>query len=249
MDPSSVRGELGKGRFQYACDSSTRACDGAFATTFPERIAVETRFDLSFAPFGSVATTTSLEPASEHLLEIRDFAWRAREPGTVGILAVLGDRSLYDYTFVRLEAAAGIRLFVPSTSDPLISFGEPDEEWDAVFDSLALIAGEKTELIVEPEATDGSVLAGEPLVDFACETPGIVELVRPARRPARYALQGLARGSAACTIQALGFSQRFQVNVANGQAPQPDAGPDARADAQSDASPADAGDEPDGEAQ
>ncbi len=236
LDPSSVRGELNKGRFLYVCDSSTRECEGGYATTFPSRIAVDTRFNLSFDPFNG-AYVGSLESASERLLASRQASqtgWRALVPGMVGILDLSSNGELVDYTFVRLENANAIQVYAPRRARDGF---RTETEWEAVVGSVALSNGQSTELIVEPVATDGVGLAGEALLDVTCDPPGIVELVRPSKRPARFALQATSVGATTCALTALGFTERFIVRV-DGRSPEPDGGTDV--DAGMDAEAADA---------
>lgn len=241
-DESTVRGELGKGLFQYACDSSTRSCVSGAATVFPERIAVGTRFDLSFETNAGTADTGSLQPASEQLLEIRDSSWRAVQEGTVGILDVLPDGSLYDYTFVNIEPADGVQLYLQRAGSSTDAEERSDlSGWDAVAARIELASGSRTNLVVEARASDGSALAGEALLDFDCEDPFVVELIRPTRRPARFALGALAAGSTVCRLQALGYTQRFEVTV-SGETDPPDAGPGDETDAGADAGTTDGGD-------
>ena len=230
LDPSAVRGELGKGIFQYTCDSSTRSCSNGVATQFPDRIALDTRFDLSFETNGGMATTGTLQPASTQLLEIRDSSWRAVSAGEVGILNVLGDGSLYDYTFVTIEPATSVRFFLERPNDPFATGTwtlTDQESWDPLGAHVNLKGGESVKLIAEGQAADGAALAGESLLDFSCEDPGVAALVRPTRRPARFELGAVGPGTTTCTIQALGFSDHFEVTVSgHAEEPDPDPKPD-----------------------
>ena len=234
-DASIVRGELGRGTFQYTCDSSTRDCTEGHATVFPERIAVETRFDLSFVSNGGTARTGALEPASERLLEIRDSGWRALVPGTAGILQVRPDRTLEDYTFVTLEPAAYLTVLVGRPLGRQSGLTTDRVTWETVVGRVELNAGESIPIVVEPTAADGTTLAGEPLLELACDRASIVSLARPTRRPARFALVGESAGATACTLQALGFSERIEITVGQGTGPTVDAGPDPEPDASTDA--------------
>lgn len=234
-DESAVRGELGKGLFLYTCDSSTRSCAGGSASVFPARIAVSTRFDLAFETSAGTADTGTLQPASEQLLEIRDSSWRTVRDGTAGILDVLPDGSLYDYTFVTIERATGVQLFLQRAESPGDATARSDVSgWDAVGGMIQLAPRSRTNLVVEARASDGAPLAGEALLDFVCDVPGVVELVRPTRRPARFALAALGTGTTTCTLQALGFTQRFAVTV-SGDTDPPDAGPEKPDDGGADA--------------
>lgn len=236
-DPSSVRGELGKGTFQYTCDSSTRICKGGVADKFPGRIAVDTRFDLGFVPNSGTASTGSLQPASEQLLEIRDSSWRAIGSGTVGILDVLPDGSLYDYTFVTIEPATSVRFFIERIAQPRGGAATEQSDLNAWHDLDALLelqTGRSLKLIAEAQAADGSALAGEALLDFQCTTTGVAELVRPAQRPARFAIAGIGTGTTACTLHALGVARTFEVRV-TGAPEQPDGGAEESHDAGTDA--------------
>lgn len=236
LDPSSVRGELGKGTFQYTCDSSTRVCKAGVADKFPERIALDTRFDLGFVPNSGTVSTGSLRPASEQLLEIRDSSWRAIGSGTVGILDVLPDGSLYDYTFVTIEPATSVRFFTERSAQARGVGTEQSDlnAWQDLGALLELQTGRSLKLIAEAQAADGSVLAGESLLDFECTTAGVAELVRPAQRPARFAIAGIGTGTTACTLHALGIAHTFEVRVT--EAPeQPDGGAEESHDAGVDA--------------
>ncbi len=237
LDPSSVRGELGKGTFQYTCDSSTRTCKGGVADKFPERIAVDTRFDLGFVPNSGTASTGSLQPASEQLLEIRDSSWRAIGTGTVGILDVLPDGSLYDYTFVTIEPATSVRFFIERQSQSRAGAGTEQSDvnaWQDLGELLELQSGRSLKLIAEAQAADGSALAGESLLDFECTTAGVAELVRPAQRPARFAIAGVGTGTTTCTLHALGVARTFEVRV-TATPEQPDGGAEESHDAGTDA--------------
>lgn len=240
-DPTTVDGELGRGTFQYECDSSTRTCTGAAASVFPTRVAVDTRFGLSFVPDDHTVALDSLEPASSNLLEVRDFAWRALKPGTVGIMSRPRGGDLEDYTFMTLERAAGVRFYAGPLGDANVegtrSLGAND--WRSIVTDVELAVGRSRALVAEPEAVDGDVLAGEPLLDFACAAD-LVELLRPSRRPTWFYLVGKNAGTTTCKLSALGFEQSFVATVD----PKPDEPPPDPEDAGTDAaSPTDAGED------
>ena len=239
---SAVRGELGRGTFQYTCDSSTRDCADGIAVDFPTRVAVGTRFGLSYEPFEGTARLDALEPSSPDLLEVRDYAWRALRPGTVGLMSRPPQGELHDYTFVKLEQAAGVRFFTAPAGQGGTGTDAADPStrsvaWHQLGDELVLGSQSTVALVAEPEGADGAALAGEPLLDFECDEPGIVNLIRPARRPAYFYLAAAGTGAVRCTLEALGAMQRVDITIEPDpyEEPEPDAGSSADAGIAADA--------------
>lgn len=237
LDPGTVSGELGNGVFRYDCDSSARRCDSnGSAPEFPARIAVGTRFSLSYEPNGYTSRVSlDLEPVSTSYLEVRDDGWSVLREGVAGILSRNASGDVYDYMYVELVAANSVRYFSADVPEE----GGQDGSWVPLAD-MTLEQGARKQLVVEPLTRQGDPVAGEPLLEFSCDKP-VVSLDKPLTRPRRYTLTANAEGEARCTLRALGQVQEFAVTVRSGSTPPPnDAGTDAGSDAAIDSDAGDA---------
>lgn len=240
LDPSERAGELGNGVFLYDCDSSGRMCEDGHAPQFPTRIAVDTRFSLAYSPFVSSTFALDLEPASQEFLEVRDDGWRARAKGAVAILSRLsGSGDLFDYAYVDLVPAAGVKFYRAPASDRKVQ--SASVSWEPLNGeaSFTLTQGQGLQLVAEPFGSDGISIAGEPLIELACDKD-VLALERPATRKERFLLRATGAGEATCTLHALGVTQAFSLKVLANEDPdpEPDAGADPDAGTDPDASDA-----------
>lgn len=118
--PGTV-GELGNGRFSYGCASdSDPMCDGGSGPeTRPRRVAIASRFLMTYTPTDETSGSATVVPVSQDFfIESNEFgaSFKAIKAGTGGLLARRGD-TIVD--ILHLDITPVVNLQIDASGDTL----------------------------------------------------------------------------------------------------------------------------------
>ncbi len=228
-DITRERGDLGRGKFIYECLGETDAACGSATTTFPQAVAVNSRFAMRFAIDSGVQPVVI--PGAPNFVQAVVGGFKVLRAGDLGLLAVNGNREVIDIKHVRSAPIAQVRVRRGTSL--------PEAE-------LNLQTGESVELTAVPFDALGVELGGAVDYAWSSEDPQIARVETFAALN-RIRIRALRSGETTLNVTAGGENLSL-VEHTSGAAIAPDASvlePDASTE-DSGMPERDAGVEPDG---
>lgn len=193
----STPGELGNGRFRYACvgNSDPFCPDGMVASSFPEAIAVSSRFSLTYEPDDD-GPTPVVEPASRAAVTKQLDVFTLQQPGYVAVLAQTAFGDVVDL----------LHLTGRHVTDMTIVTGDMEQS------TLRLGVGEQLDVTAEPRDEFQTLLAGSLQYLWTADDPSIFQVVTDTDDD-DVTLEGVAQGSSVLHIQAGGYAHTIEVEI------------------------------------
>jgi hypothetical protein len=223
IDTSRERGDLGRGKFIYECLGETDASCTTATTSFPQAVAVQSRFAMRFAIDEGAQPTVI--PGSSNFVEQVTGGFKVVRSGELALLAVTGNREVIDLKHLRGADIASVRVQRAKSL--------PESR-------LQLAADETVEVLAIPMDAQGVVLGGALDYRFSSEQPAIVRIETLAELN-RVRIRAISEGETNLSIEVGGKTYMVPVESAGGAGPEPDAG-EPEGDAGDDAGPQDESD-------
>lgn len=205
-DITRERGDLGRGKFIYECLGETdTACADSSTSTFPQAIALNSRFAMRFAI--DSGTQPTVIAGAPNFLQPFTGGFRALRVGDASLLAVNGNREVIDLKHVRTATITQVRVRRGNSL--------PESELD-------LQTGDSVELTAVPFDALGVELGGALDYAWKAQDPEIVHVETLADLN-RVRIRVLKAGDTMLTVTAGGQELSLRVRV-DGDTVEPDAG-------------------------
>lgn len=196
IEADETSGELGNGAFRWICVGRDAICpSGGDAERFPEAVATDSRFDVSYRSFDDTSDAQVSSPSS--LIQTTGTNFRALRAGVAALIARRTvDSANVDFTHLTLLDVAALEVRRDSGASV----------------ALVMDVGSVQSLVAEPVDDTGTVLAGAIDVEWTSSDPSVLAL-ELASGSARMNVRAASAGTATLGVEHGAVSQSFEIEV------------------------------------